>query len=124
MTTKHTGDVGEELACQALSRRGYNIVERNWRWSGDGLRGEIDIVARDGACWAFVEVKTRRGRGVEPAEEALTRRQARHLTRLAQQYLAAHDLYGVDWRLDLAAVELDAGGRVRRFHLAQALVAD
>ena len=85
------GKRGEELACRALARRGYRIVARNWRCHGVGLRGEIDIVARDGECWAFVEVKTRRWRGMEPAVEALTDRQMARLTQLAQQYLADHN---------------------------------
>ena len=107
---KKVGKLGEQLACESLARRGYEIVERNWRCS----RGEIDIVARDGDCWVFVEVKTRRGRGAGLPEDGFTRRKAERLTELAQIYLFERALGQVDWRIDLAAVELDAQGRVRR----------
>jgi putative endonuclease len=50
------GQLGEQLAAEHLVRRGFRIVERNYRtrW------GELDIVAFDGTTLAFCEVKTRR----------------------------------------------------------------
>jgi putative endonuclease len=50
------GRIGEQLAAEHLIRRGFEIVERNYRtrW------GELDIVAFDGRILAFCEVKTRR----------------------------------------------------------------
>jgi putative endonuclease len=50
------GHLGEELAAEHLVRRGFRIVERNYRtrW------GELDVVAYDGRTLAFCEVKTRR----------------------------------------------------------------
>jgi putative endonuclease len=50
------GALGEQLAAEHLVRRGFQIVERNYRtrW------GELDIVAFDGRTLAFCEVKTRR----------------------------------------------------------------
>jgi putative endonuclease len=49
------GRLGEQLAAEHLIRRGFQIVERNYRtrW------GELDIVAYDGRTLAFCEVKTR-----------------------------------------------------------------
>lgn len=59
---RRLGQLGEKLAAEHLIRRGFEIVERNYRtrW------GELDIVAFDGHTLAFCEVKTRRvspGRG-------------------------------------------------------------
>jgi putative endonuclease len=47
---------GEQLAAEHLVRRGFQILERNYRtrW------GELDIIAFDGTTLAFCEVKTRR----------------------------------------------------------------
>jgi len=53
---KNLGDWGEDLACDFLRRRGFEIVERNFHTTV----GEIDIVARKGGDYYFVEVKTRR----------------------------------------------------------------
>ena len=117
---QETGRLGESLACDVLTRRGYEIVERNWRC----VRGEVDIVARDGACWAFVEVKTRRGRAAGLPEDGLTEHKAERLVELAQLYLAEHALGDVDWRVDLVAIELDAQGGVRRLNVIPAVGAD
>ncbi len=50
---KNIGRSGEEIACQFLLRKGYKIIDRNYRrkW------GEIDIVAEKDDHIHFVEVK-------------------------------------------------------------------
>ena len=106
---QETGRFGENAASIALARRGLEIIQRNWRCA----RGEIDLVARDGDCWVFVEVKTRRGRHSEPPEQALSQSKARRLVELAGIYMTEHGLFDVDWRIDLVAVELGAGCDVR-----------
>jgi len=42
MGTKETGDFGERIACEYLVRKGFKILERNYRISF----GEIDIIAK------------------------------------------------------------------------------
>lgn len=131
-TRQRTGARGEDLACRALEGRGYRVVARNWRPApagassvtyGPRLRGEVDIIARDGDQWVFVEVKTRKAGGAQPAGEALGRLQLRRLTRLAETYLAQEGLTGVDWRIDLVAIDVGASGAVH-LDVVQALVAD
>lgn len=50
---KKVGKIGEDIACQFLSRKGYKILERNYRrkW------GEIDVIGEKGGVVRFVEVK-------------------------------------------------------------------
>jgi len=59
------GNRGEKMAQAYLQKKGYKILECNWRFS----RAEIDIIAKDGEVLVFVEVKTRsddyRGRPAE-----------------------------------------------------------
>jgi putative endonuclease len=50
------GEKGEELARNFLRKKGYKIIERNWRFGKD----EIDIIAIDNDYLVIVEVKTRR----------------------------------------------------------------
>lgn len=95
------GRAGEEFVAGELPARGWGIVARNWRMRG----GELDIVARDGATLVFVEVKARRG----AADEWLSPRQAARLTQTAAEYLRRLGWDG-PWRVDLAAVTLDARG--------------
>ncbi len=51
---KETGRVGESVAAQFLERKGFTILDRNYRkpW------GEIDIIAEKNEIVRFVEVKT------------------------------------------------------------------
>lgn len=50
---KEVGRLGEEVASQFLERKGFSILDRNYRkpW------GEIDIIAEKGSIVRFVEVK-------------------------------------------------------------------
>lgn len=111
MTThnKKLGDWGESVAALHLQARGYEILERNWR----SPLGEIDLVARSGDEYVFVEVKTRRGQAMGSPEEGLTPRKSKKILDLAQAYLAERELE-VDWRIDLVAVEIDRSGKLLR----------
>ncbi|MBE2220159.1 MAG: YraN family protein [Anaerolineae bacterium] len=106
---KRLGAWGESVAAHHLEAQGYAIVARNWRCA----QGEIDLIAQAGAELVFVEVKTRRGQEMGSPEEALTPAKQKKLLKLAQIYVAEHDL-DVDWRIDLVAVELDKGGKLLR----------
>ena len=49
------GQKGEDLAAEHLKKNGFKILFRNWKWG----KHEIDIIAENKDCVAFVEVKTR-----------------------------------------------------------------
>ena len=49
---------GEELAVAYLREKGYVILERDWH----STHRDIDIIAQQGECIVFVEVKARRNR--------------------------------------------------------------
>ncbi len=104
------GAWGERVAALHLESQGYKIVARNWRCP----LGEIDLVARAGALWLFVEVRTRRGRALGTPEESMARGKAERVLKLAQQYLYEHGLEDAEWRVDLIAVELDKQGKLLR----------
>ncbi|MFL5653068.1 MAG: YraN family protein, partial [Ktedonobacteraceae bacterium] len=73
------GRTGERLAAEELARRGYRILEQNFRCS----HGEIDLVAEDEHDLIFVEVKTRRGNKYGLPEEAVTYRKRQKLVQVA-----------------------------------------
>lgn len=109
------GARGETLAADYLKQQGYTILARNWRWP---QLGEMDIVAQDGDCLAFVEVKTRRTHRFGSPEEAITRDKQARLIDLAHAYLA--EVVGtqdVHWRIDAVAIEISPRGRVQRLEL-------
>jgi putative endonuclease len=106
------GRHGEELAARHLAAKGYEIVARNWRCE----TGEIDLVARDSADLAFVEVRTRRGRALGSPEESITAAKRARLIDLAEAYVQAESWAG-GWRIDVVAVEMDRRGRLLRVDL-------
>src|SRR5690606_2707639 len=72
------GEYGERLACEYLVGLGYVVIDRNWRCD----QGELDIVAREGDCLVFCEVKTRRSTAFGPPVESVTPAKAARLRRL------------------------------------------
>ncbi len=80
---KQLGDWGEEQAVRYLRRRGYDIVERNFRCR----QGEIDIIARKRGVVAFVEVKLRKNDRFAEAREFVTVSKQRRIIICAQLWL-------------------------------------
>lgn len=100
-----TGRVGEDVACEYLSDKGYSIVERNFRRP----YGEIDIVAREtGGLLVFVEVKTVSYETTSEyrPEDNMHPHKLRRLGNTIQAYLASKRHAG-DWRLDVLAIYLN-----------------
>jgi putative endonuclease len=57
LSNRPSGAWGEELALRYLTRRGYVLIERNYRTR----YGELDLILRQGNTIAFVEVKLPQG---------------------------------------------------------------
>lgn len=83
MNKRQIGARQEQFACEWLERRGYRIVERNFRCRS----GEIDIVAREGGYLVFVEVKYRSSGESGLPQEAVDRRKQRAISHVALYYL-------------------------------------
>ena len=96
------GQRGEELAAEYLLGAGYRIIERNHR----NHYGEIDIIAREGGCLVFVEVKTRKNALFSHPCEAVTRNKQIRIGRVAQDYLSRNNLADVAARFDVVAILL------------------
>jgi putative endonuclease len=84
LSRAHAGAYAEGLAAQFLEARGLVIVDRNFRTR----RGEIDLIARDGAVLVFVEVRLRRSQYFGGAGASITAAKCGRLTAAARAYLA------------------------------------
>lgn len=104
------GHYGEELAAALLQERGMIILARNWR----RREGEIDIVAKEGEDFVFVEVKTRRSHRYGWPEDSISQRKIKKLIQLALMYLEDQGEGHRNWRLDAVAVDLDPAGQLIR----------
>ena len=102
VTSKELGKKGEELAVEFLESKGYEIIERNYRFS----RGEIDVIAKDpnDGCTVFVEVKTRQNLNFGPPELAITKSKMKQLRKMAELYLYDKSIAELDCRFDVIAI--------------------
>lgn len=103
MKKQESGKLGEQLACNDLKKKGYRIIETNYRCR----QGEIDIVAHQGNSLVFIEVRTRTGNAYGTPEESITAQKKQHLVSTAMAYLNSHQGLTENWRIDFVAVELD-----------------
>ena len=77
------GKWGEDLAADYLQRKGYTIIERDWK---SGKR-DLDIIAQDGNVIVFVEVKTRRNRLFGEPEESVDYHKLQNLQQAISHYV-------------------------------------
>ncbi|HEX2911135.1 MAG TPA: YraN family protein [Chloroflexia bacterium] len=121
---KKLGDLGERLSVAKLTELGYRVIETNWRCE----IGELDVVAWHGECLTFIEVRTRKGGGAGTPEDSISPAKQQRLLSLAEAYLQANPgLYNTPneyppCRIDMAAVEFDAAGRLTRLQIRQNIV--
>ncbi|HUV37387.1 MAG TPA: YraN family protein [Patescibacteria group bacterium] len=111
---RDVGRLGECIAADYLQLAGCTIVRRNYR-SG---HNEIDLIVRDGACMAFVEVKTRRSDTFGTAREAVSPAKLKHLRAAARCFVSGLRERYAEFRFDLIAIDIDTtGGTMMLRHL-------
>ena len=109
---KELGRWGEALAAEYLLDNGYTIIARNERTP----YGEIDLIVKQISqtsshpqntqeVTVFVEVKTRTSKKFGYPEQSVTPRKQENLLSSAQHYLQEHAKEGIDWRVDVIAIE-------------------
>lgn len=111
------GQHGEQLAMEYLRSEGMIVLDRNWRPRGQGMRGELDLVARDGDDLVIVEVKTRRSIAYGTPLEAVTTRKMRALRSLALAWLDFRSVHAPRLRFDVVAVTIPPVGQPVIEHL-------
>ncbi len=115
-STKKAGDAGEEIAAQYLQNKGYQIIERNYRYG----HGEIDIIARINDTLVFAEVKSRSSLEYGEPEYAVTKAKQNQIKKIAQAYLFEKNIKDQDCRLDVIAIMFIAKNKYTLNHLENA----
>jgi len=105
---KLLGREGEDRAAKFLAKRGYRILERNYRTRS----GEIDLIALDRGVVVFVEVKTRTSNAFGAPELAVTPQKQRRMLKAALGYMKYKKLHQVPCRFDVVAISGAAGPEV------------
>jgi putative endonuclease len=93
------GAFGEALAAVHYERRGYRVLDRNWRTS----TGELDLVLGRGSLYVFSEVKARRTDAFGPPAAAVGPAKQGRIRLLALEWLRAHGRRG-DVRFDVVSI--------------------
>lgn len=88
MNKREVGYEYEQRAAVFLQEQGYEIIECNY----NSRTGEIDLIAKDGAYYVFIEVKYRSSIKNGYPEESVGYRKMKHITRTARLYLLRHGL--------------------------------
>ncbi len=96
---REIGTEGEKIAADYLEQLGYEILVQNWRHK----HLEVDIIAKDGACLLFVEVKVRKSKVFGEEHRLLSKRQQTALTRAANAYIVENNFDG-QIRFDLISI--------------------
>jgi putative endonuclease len=109
------GRNAEAEAARHLEAKGHVILERNFR----AVRGEIDLITRDGNVLVFVEVKSGTSGRFGAPEERVTWRKQRQIGKVALAYITDRGLGQSDCRFDVVAVSR-SGGRSDIRHIENA----
>ena len=86
MNNRITGNKGEEMAVAFLAKKGFTVLERNWRYQ----YVEIDIIASRDEVLHLIEVKTRTGTAFGLPEEGVTKKKMQQMKKGAEQYQWLH----------------------------------
>lgn len=106
---------GENLASDYLTKKGYKILERNFR----KRYGEIDIVALDRDTLVFIEVKTRRSSQFGSPLEAITPWKLKSVIKTAYFYKLTHPKLPERLRIDAVSVKLVNSGACEEIELVK-----
>jgi len=109
LSNKELGEKGEAIAGELLTGKGYEILERNYRYG----HGEIDIVAKDPSdgYTVFIEVKARQNLEYGEPEYAITKNKQKQIKKIAELYLFDKEIIEMKCRFDVITVLLQ--GKVK-----------
>jgi putative endonuclease len=112
---REKGQAGEDMAVDYLTKKGYRILQRNYRYE----HGEIDIIAEDGAMLVFIEVKAFRSKNFGEPEDAVTFSKRERIRKTADGYIFESMMDERLCRFDVIAIDCEKNTPVIR-HLMDA----
>ena len=100
------GVMGEKWGCQYLEKKGYKILETNFKNPLGRRLGEIDIIAQKGRKIVFIEVKTRALSGLSFGlpEDNINRAKLHKLEKIAAYYLRKNKLADREYAFDALSI--------------------
>ena len=93
------GKEGENLAVEFLQKKGYKILERNWRFK----KAEVDIITQKNDVLAIIEVKTRSTNYFGNPQDFVNPKKIQLLVEAINEYVTSKNL-DVEVRFDIIAI--------------------
>jgi len=89
LNSRDKGISGEKAAAEYLTKKGYDIIARNFRskW------GEIDIIADKTDILSFIEVKNWSSYSISELEYAINKKKKHRIIKTAQVFLNRNPKY-------------------------------
>jgi len=110
MKSKKLGRLGEKIAENFLKKKGYQILDRNYKFQipGDLQKGEIDIVAKKKDIICFVEVKTLKNPKIEIfPEEKINFSKKKKIILTAENWLIENKVpLESKWQIDIISIQI------------------
>ena len=125
-SSKETGKIGEDIACNYLKNKGYKILSRNYipKWKTFS-REEVDIICEKDGTIIFIEVKTLRQRQSEPflPEDKINFVKQKKIIKVAESYLLEKKIpLDRKWQIDAVSVLISPDKKKARVrHLENAI---
>ncbi|MGJ3235468.1 YraN family protein [Marivirga sp.] len=113
MNTKKIGDKGEDFAINILKSKGYEILERNYRFK----RAEIDVITLHNNLLIFVEVKALHSFNHGYPEERVNQAKINKILEAAEHYI-----FAINWQKDIRfdVLSIDLNNPDNYFHIEDA----
>ncbi len=99
LESQNFGKLGEKEAELYLKEKGFEIVERNWRFK----KLEVDLIAKDNKELVFIEVKARGTDYFGDPESFVSKKKQKNLIAAANNYIAETNFNG-ETRFDVVAI--------------------
>ncbi len=128
---RKTGNLGEDLACRFLMKRGFDVIEKNYLKKC----GEIDIIAKNMGKIHFIEVKSvshetivgvsGETNGIDSfrPEDNVHPWKLQRLARTIQVYLQEKNVSSeTDWQFDVITVYIDKKRLVSKVNMLENVV--
>jgi putative endonuclease len=93
------GKFGEQLASELLVKKGFKLLERNWRFG----KIELDIIAKTKEKIVFIEVKTRDNKFVGEPWEAVKPAKQRRIIKAANAFIVEKEI-DLEARFDVVSI--------------------
>lgn len=99
MNNIELGLLGEQLACDYLGKKDFQIIDRNYRFK----KNEVDIIAKKDNQLIIIEVKTRQTSEIGEPWQAVTRNKQKQIIQVANQYVQSNNIE-LNTRFDIISI--------------------